>query len=218
MVWSVNAVSVQCECETCSVYTVHWFCMIWMQFLLDWWVTCEQDANTVSVSCVHSECMLESHNIVCVQWVDFVSCLCSAYTFVCLMEYNLVCVCTLCTCSSCWWICCSWRRRLKHRSRLLKRSRFASPPRSRPTHTQSGRSAIIKDNCRNSLSSEMKGTRWMQGNFANCCRSHASNLILKLQLWGRLSEWPARHGEIYHNDYDLVIHTLPHDTPGKDMD
>lgn len=36
------------------------------------------------------------------------------------------------TCNSCWWICCSWKRRLAHQTPIPERSRSESLPQSRP--------------------------------------------------------------------------------------
>lgn len=129
--------------------------------------------------------------------------------FVCVSLVNLavsVCVIapvydsTLLTYNSCCWICCSWRRRLAHQTPLPEKNRSAWLPRSRPAtqngpgrpHKRARTTAIIRDNCRKLIQQKDERHLWIQGNFANCCCTHVSNLILKLPLWGLFAKWGER--------------------------
>lgn len=100
------------------------------------------------------------------------------------------------TCNSCWWICCSWKRRLAHQTPLPARSKSVSPPRSKPVCDRPGGDSCEAANKRRRrgkkkpllgiiAGNSFNSRRWKTplntgGNFANYCSMHLSNLILRL--------------------------------------
>lgn len=101
------------------------------------------------------------------------------------------------TWSSCWWICCSWKRRLAHQNPIPARSKSVSPPRSKPVCDTPGGILVWSGKQKAQEGGEKKpllriiagnsfnGSRWKTalnagGNFANYCSMHLSNLILRL--------------------------------------
>lgn len=105
-------------------------------------------------------------------------------------------VCEPFTCNSCWWICCSWKRRLAHQTPLPTRSKSVSLPRSKPVCDTPGGDSCEAANKRRRrggkkpllgiiAGNSFNGSRWKTalnagGNFANYCSMHLSNLILRL--------------------------------------
>lgn len=100
------------------------------------------------------------------------------------------------TCNSCWWICCSWKRRLAHQTPLPARSKSVSLPRSKPVCDRPGGDSCEAANKRRRrgkkkpllgiiAGNSFNSRRWKTplntgGNFANYCSMHLSNLILRL--------------------------------------